>query len=210
MSVDWATKKQALRVAVARCLRLDETGSVLLADGTYNNGFNVAFEHERTAGGVVGDIYAHLKISAVNGSGYETRGEVIDGGTPATSGTANVYGGPRTFVLTVKIVSNDQTDPEAVGTLGGMLVTRLRRPDVQETLYAADMALARVLLRRNDDYMDKSRWYSQCTVDLLMNTTEEDISDTIDPDLSGIILEVHGEGEPEIADVDLDVGPVAL
>lgn len=210
MSVDWATKKQALRVAIARCLQLDEAGTTLLADGTYNNGFSVVFEHERTASAFAGDVYAHLKISSVNGSGYETRGTVIDGGTPATSGTANVYGGPRTFVLTVKIVSNDQTDPEAVGTLGGMLVTRLRRPDVQETLYAADLALARVLLRRNDDFVTNSRWYSQCTVDLLMNTTEEDISDTVTPDLSGIILEVHGEGEPEISDVDIDVGPVAV
>lgn len=210
MSVDWATKKQALRVAIARCLQLDEAGTTLLADGTYNNGFSVVFEHERTASAFAGDVYAHLKISSVNGSGYETRGTVIDGGTPATSGTANVYGGPRTFVLTVKIVSSDQTDPDAVGTLGGMLVARIRRPEVQDVLYTADMALARVLLRRNDDFVANSRWYSQCTVDLLLNTTEEDISDTVVPDISGVILEVHGQGEPDVESVSLDVGPVDI
>ncbi len=208
MPATWQQKQQALREVVSACLRLDEPSPVLLADGTTNNSFAVIFEHQRNASTWVGDVYATLRISSVNDLGHETRAGYVDGGTPETSGQARIYGGWRTFVLTVKIVSNDQWANEAPGHLGSLLRTRLRRPEIQAQLNAADLAVARILMSRNDDFVMDSRWYSQTTIDILMNTVEQDDSD-LDPQVLGdVILEVHGEGEPEIVGVDLDVGPV--
>lgn len=208
MSSTWAEKQEAVRVAVTQALKLNTASPVLLGDGTYDRGNQVEWENKREASRSTNDYWADLRLGSVVALGRdEKRREFVDGGTPALSGLRTVYGGQRIFSVMVIVGSDNQdADKAAIGQLGSMVRTRLRREEILEILQNADISINQILMTLNVDYEDDGIMYSQSMTEVRFNTSEDDGWDE-DPN-TGYIAEVHGEGEGDLDGATLDAGPV--
>lgn len=208
MGSTWLEKQDAVKAAIVACLKLDRSGSVLLADGTYDRGHGVEWENKREASRSTNDYWADLRLGSVMVLGRdEKRREFVDGGTPALSGLRTVYGGQRIFSVMVIVGSDNQdADKAAIGQLGSMIRTRLRREEILEILQDADISINQIMATLNVDFEDDGMMYSQSMTEVRFNTSEDDGWDE-DPNV-GQISGVHGAGEGDLAGADLDVGPV--
>jgi hypothetical protein len=193
-------------------MNLDVAGTEQLADGTYLNESAVAFENERAASRMVGGFWVDLRMGNFRTlSQDETRYDFetdCSRGVEA-AGLSVRRGGPRDFILSVMVGSDDQLDMAAPSHLSSMVRTRIRRSDVKSILAAADMALGRVMPTVNADYRDADgRMVSYAMTDLVINTIEEDHEIWPEGGGEGYIHRVIGEGKPEIEEITLDVtGP---
>jgi hypothetical protein len=210
MSSTWLQKQDAVKAAISKCLKLDVAGSVLLADGTYDQPSAVEWENKREASRGTMDYWCDLRLGSVLVLGRdEKRRMFVDNGSVLTSGLQTTYGGQRIFsVMCIVGSDNQDADKAAIGQLGSLIRTRLRREEVLDILQAADISINQIFTTLNVDYEDDGIMYSQSMTEVRFNTSEEDLPE---PEVvTSYIAEVHGNGVAgeDLADVDLDVGPV--
>jgi len=198
----WATKQEAIRLAVARCLRLPD---VLAADGSQTH--VVEWFNRRTAHRWVDGPWADLELGAIVARGQDESRHV--GEDPADGTQLMSYGGYRLLTVTVAINSFSQEPGEdAVAELASRLRTRLRRPDVLAILQAEDVALVAVEGTLAADYEDDGRIISASFTDLRLATVELDTDVAIGSGGDGgsgqYVSRASGTGEDDLTGSSFD------
>lgn len=215
--MSWATAKEAVRLAVAAALDLEDyTG----ADGVTNGIHKVEWTNKKKAVRYLlnDSAWVNLQFNQPVAQGRdEKRLEVTVGATPALTNVVPTYGGRRLFSVQVQIGSESQEDGEdAVAYLSGKLRTRLRRSEILGVMQAAQVALRTVGPSLSADYKNRDgHWVSNSITELFLATVESD-TDPLDTS-EGWINEMESEGTYDggafpiqedvdvVADIDQDV-----
>lgn len=179
----WATTKEAVRLSVAAALRLEDyTG----ADGVAGSVHKVEWVNKQQAVRYLENdsAWVDLQLNSPVAQGTdEIRYEFVEGLNAAASRLIPTYCGRRLFSVSVMIgVLSQEDDEEAVGTLGGLLRTRLRRAEILGILQAAGVALRSIGPTIPADYQNEDgHWVSNSVTEIFLACTESDT----DPDEAG-------------------------
>ncbi len=198
----WKAKREALRQTIIYALGL--TG---VDQDAKSLEYLVQFEGQRENNRWTKGIWCDLRLGRVRVVGRDETRQNYD---ETTDELLNSYGGQRSFTLMVIVSSDDQEDEDAVGTATARLRARIRRPEAQELLAAADIGFAAIYDTINVDYADDGAMVSSSMTELRLNTVEDDT------DLPGAgapwIREVQGEGEvdTDLEGMTIQVGPIPL
>lgn len=200
MSLDWVSRKAAIKSAVAQALQLNQTGATQLANGSFAPTNEVAWENERLGFRMTNKVWVDLRLGAVEVlDDDEIRYNTYGDGTVEGTQLLPTYGGRRRFTVTVMISTDNQELRDAVGTLGAKLRTRIWRSEIQDILSAQYIGTIGVLATTNADYAGDGVMYSSALVDLAFNTVEFELPDP-ETDTGDFIARVQGQGD------DLDPG----
>lgn len=217
MSLDWVSRKAAIKSAIASALQLNTTTATQLANGSFAHTNEVEWENHRTGFRMTGSVWVDLRLGAVVVvDDDEVRRNTYGDTTVEGTRLLNTYGGRRRFTVTVMVSTDNQEQRDAVGTISAKLRTRIWREDIQAILEAERIGTIRVLSTVNADYAGDGVMYSSAITDIQFSTVEFEGPDVDDVTLTGDFIarvEVIGDdidpGDHEpVIDVEITTVPV--
>lgn len=161
--MDWATMRPALLAVVQSATGLTDPGAC-------------AWKGSKDAVGRRPPVVANLSCSGAGGVGVDEQRGVFDGGTQMKDITIS---GSRTFSLTVRIETQEQTDSGIASVFADRLRARIRRDSVYSQLSAVGLAVADIVKTQTiDNVIVDGRVLSVAVVEILLNAAENDRDDS--------------------------------
>jgi hypothetical protein len=192
----WGEVREAVRLAIAKAMRLDDE-----TDQLGNEYRHVEWENRASAQRMVESTFVDLRFSGPTAIGTDEIRYDYD-----SENDINVaeYGGFRIFGVQVLAQSDSQEpDADAVGVMAGRLRTRIRRPDVLEILQAAGVAFVRADPSFDVSYENaEGRAMSASSTDLTFSTVEYDRDEEED---SGYVSNAELDGTISNGDTDIEI-----
>ena len=170
----WSETREAVRLAIAAALRLDDQ-----IDQLGESDHQVEWENRARNASMAGSTLADLRFSAPVALGTD---EIRYCYNENADRLVPQYGGFRVFGVQVLCQSDSQEpDADSVGLMGGLLRTRLRRLEILGILHAAGVALVRIAPTFDTSYTNQEgRAMSASSTDITFSCVEFDQDPTED------------------------------